>query len=64
MSTVSLRKLAAELAKMDNPRARDEDIVSTQTALAALGRKLRASTAEEANAINATIMAKAGKRMK
>ncbi len=59
-----LRKLAAELARMDNPKARNEDIVAAQTILAALGNKLRASTDDERVSIFGALLKRAGRKAK
>ena len=60
----NLLKLAALLAKDDNPKARNADIVAASTTLAALGRILRRSSSEEAFAMLSAIMERSGKKTK
>ena len=59
---VNLNTLAAELAKADNPQARNEDIVAVKAVLAALGRKLRTVGIGEALCILAAIGFRAGRK--
>jgi hypothetical protein len=59
---VNLNQLAAELARADNPHARNEDIVAVKTVLAALGKKLRSAGIVEALSILCAIGIRAGKQ--
>ncbi len=57
---INLNQLAAELAKSDNPKGRNEDVIAAKTILAALGRKLRSVDGATATQIVAAIATRAG----
>ena len=59
---VNLNQLAAELARADNPHARNEDVIAVKTTLAALGKKLRSVGIVEALSILCAIGIRAGKQ--
>lgn len=61
---INLHTLASELAKFDNPTARNEDIIATETALAALGKKLRSVSFFKALSIIYAIFTRGGRRQK
>lgn len=61
---VDLNKLAAKLAKMDNPEARNEDIVAAKTTLGNLGIELRSVNLVEALHIFLAIYQRAGRNSK
>ena len=59
---VNLNTLASELARADNPQARNEDVVAVKIVLAALGKKLRSVGIVEALSILAAIGIRAGRK--
>ena len=59
---VNLNQLASELARADNPHARNEDVVAVKIVLAALGKKLRSVGIVEALSILCAIGIRAGKQ--
>lgn len=59
---VNLNHLAVELARMDNPKGRNEDVVAAKTMLAALGRLCREKlTTVETVEVLAAIVSRAGR---
>ena len=61
---VNLNRLAGTLAGMDNPRARNEDVVASKTFLASFGKLLRACDTAQALEILNALVSRAGKRSK
>ena len=61
MKRMNLHKLACELAKRDDPKARNIDVVATETTLAALGAKLRDLPMGDALGLLAAIVARSGR---
>lgn len=58
---VNLHTLSCELAAMDNPKARDHDVIAAETIIAALGKRLRSASLCERWSIIRAILKRAGK---
>ena len=58
----NLHKLACELARKDAPGGYNASVVQTETALAALGKKLRCATVPQALEIINAIVGRSGRR--
>ena len=59
---IDLNLIARDIAVMDNPFARNEDIIAAKTMLACFGKRLRESGVEEALSIIAAVWGRAGLR--
>lgn len=57
---IDLHQLAANLAKMDDPKADNEDIIATETTLAVLGRYLRQQSWWKRHRIFSAVVKRAG----
>lgn len=61
---INLKKLYAELANTDVRKGYNASVMETEVAISALGKRLRSESAEEATAIIAAIVERAGKSNK
>lgn len=62
MKNIKLHRLACELAKRDAPGGYNASIVETETALSALGQKLRSCSVPHALEILSAITGRSGKK--